>query len=472
MNGLDTKAPASAGGGQPESASVRRSLHLVTLGGCLAMVFIAGITSPAWTEFFRAVGATELHFGLLGGIPMAALIFQFVGAVLANRVPRRRPIFMTVSIVSRALCIPIVLLPLLMPNTGIDTVMAVVLVCIAVSAILGQLAVAPWFSWMADLVPHKVLNRYWGARLAWMTATWAVCYVGVAAYTRLLPWDIRVIYPPLVVIAVAAGIIDILLFVRVEEPANHTVKDLPVLRTLLAPLRDRQYRLFVIYSCFRAVAMMVAAAFMQLYCLKVLGLPLWQVTIAWCLSGIGNTVTARLWGRMADRHGHKPIMAICDFFKPAIALVFLLITPRTAFWVIPPVFLIDGAWNSGHAIASNGFMMKLAPRRNRSMFIAALMGPAGLFGGLAAMAGGIFLHAVDGFEIQLLNRTWSNYHALFAICFALRIMNAAVVHVLREPASSHPFRVLNDMRGVWPYRFLRFPVGLYRRWNTAENGEA
>jgi len=440
------------------------------MGGCLAMVYVTGVTCPAWTEFFRSIGATELHFGLLGGIPMAALLFQFVGAVVANRVSRRAPLFIAGLIASRALCIPIVLIPLCVPKADIHLVMSVVLILIALRGALTHVAGPLWFSWMADLVPHRVLNRYWGSRQAWMTATWAACYLGVAVYTELAPENIRMAYPPLVMLAVAAGIIDVLLFCRVDEPPNHTARDLPIRKTLLAPLRDRQYRVFVLYSCFYMAGMMFAAAFMQLYCLKVLGLPLWQVILIWCVSGVGNAVAARFWGRIADRHGHRPVMAICAFFKPVVLVVFLLVSPHNAIWILPPVFFLDGMWNSGNAIASNGFVMKIAPRRNRSMFIAAFTGLAGLSGGLAAMLGGVFLESLNGIEVEVPGRTWGNYHLLLAVAFVLRVLNAVFVHRLHEPTSSRPVRVLNDIRGVWPLRFLRFPVGMYRRWTGA--GEA
>ena len=402
---------------------------------------------------------------------MAALLFQFVGAVIANRVQRRRAIFMTAFITSRALCVPTILVPLLFPEADIDYVMTVVLLLIAVRAILSHIASPLFFSWMADLVPHRVLNRYWSSRQMWMTATWALCYLGTAAYTKLAPWDVQKAYPPLVILAVAAGIIDILLFAKVDEPPNHTAKDLPVLHTLLAPLRDGQYRTFVMCGCLHSASMIIAGAFIQLYCLKVLGMALWQVILMWCLGGTGNALAAKFWGRMADRHGHKPIMAMCSFFKPVIVIVFLFATPRTALWVFAPIFMLDGVWNSGYAVAANGFMMKIAPKRNRSMFIAAFIGLAGVCGGLAAMLGGVFLEYLGGVQFEFMGRSWGNYQLLFVLSSAMRVMSAVFVHRLHEPTSSHPVHVLNDIRGVWLFRFRRFPVGLYRRWNVKADND-
>ena len=59
----------------------RRSLRVMVLGACLAMVYSVGITSPATTEYFRHIGANEFHFGLIGGVPMVMLLMQFVSVV-------------------------------------------------------------------------------------------------------------------------------------------------------------------------------------------------------------------------------------------------------------------------------------------------------------------------------------------------------------------------------------------------------
>jgi len=78
--------------------TLRRSLALITVAGCLAMIYVAGTTSPAFVAFVRALGATEAHFGLLGGIPLIMLSMQFLGAVLTNVPPRRKPLFMALAI--------------------------------------------------------------------------------------------------------------------------------------------------------------------------------------------------------------------------------------------------------------------------------------------------------------------------------------------------------------------------------------
>ena len=157
------------------------------------------------------------------------------------------------------------------------------------------------------------------------------------------------------------------------------------------------------------------------------------------------------------------------FFKPMIVLVFLLVTREAALWVLPLAMFFDGMANAGLMVASNGYMMKIAPKQNRSMFMAAIVGLSGICGGVGSVVAGSYLTFHAGAAFHVFGRTWSNYHVLFLLAFFLRIGCAGIIHWVREPKSSRTAHVLNDICGVWPLRFLRFPIGLYRRdWDDEE----
>ena len=442
---------------------LRRSLTLITIAGCLAMAYVAGTTSPAFIQFMRTIGATDAHFGLLAGIPMVMLSMQFLGAVITNVIPRRKPLFMVLVILGRFLYVPLAVAPAVFPALRGASGVAYVGVLLAIAGALMNITGPLWLSWMADLIPRRVLNSYWGGRQRWMYLTWTASYVAVAAFVSFARMPITVTFPVLATIAAVAGIVDIVLFVWVPEPPNVVMHGKPIVETMLAPLRSKEYRPFVVYSCAWSASAMFAAAFMQVYALKVLGLTVWQTTLIWCATGVGVALMSSYWGDLADRHGHRPILAICMGLKSLIVLAFLISTPGTALWILPAVLLFDSVWDSGLMIASNGYMLKIAPRANRSMFIAAITGLAGICGGLGAMAGGAFLKATAGFHIEALGRVWTNYHCLFLLNILMRLGCIALAHRVHEPKAAAPDQLLHVLRGSWPMRFLLFPVGMYRR---------
>ena len=84
-----------------DSPTLEQSMRIITVAGCLAMVYYTCISCPVVTDFCRELGASELQFGLLAGLPMILLVMQFVGAYLTDRVPRRKPYFMVLEISAR-----------------------------------------------------------------------------------------------------------------------------------------------------------------------------------------------------------------------------------------------------------------------------------------------------------------------------------------------------------------------------------
>ena len=448
---------------------LRRSLLLISVAGCLAMAYVAGTTSPAFVQFMRTIGATDAHFGLLGGIPMVMLSMQFLGAVITNVIPRRKPLFMVLLILGRFLYIPLAVAPAVFPSLRGTSGVAFVLLLLALSAAIMNISGPLWLSWMADLIPRRLLNSYWGNRQRWMYLTWTASYVAVAAFVSFARMPITVTFPVLATIAVLAGIIDIVLFVWVPEPPNVVMRGKPIIETMLAPLRSKEYRPFVVYSCAWAASAMFSAAFMQVYALKIIGLTVWQTTLMWCASGVGVAVVSPGWGKLADRHGHRPILAVCIGMKSAIVVVFLLVTPATMLWVLPATLFVDSFWNAGILVASNGYMLKIAPQQNRSMFIAAITGLAGICGGLGAIVGGGFLKATAGLQLDTLGRVWTNYHFLFLVNILMRLGCIVLAFRVHEPKAVAPDQLLYLLRGRWPMRFLLFPVGMYRRMDRHRN---
>lgn len=430
------------------------------------MIFTVGIGSPATTKFYLAIGANNFHFGIITGLPMLMLFMQFIGAAALNRAKRRKPLFIFCLILCRILYLPIAFLPFLPGGTASPYLVPTVISLLAISAAAHNLAIPFWFSWMADLIPKRIMNRVWGARQMAMHITWTMAYLLVTFYLYTSQQPATTIFPILTALAVIAGVTDILLFIHVDEPPNETTDHNKPWQDFLAPLQHPLYRRFVAYSCAWSFACHFAASFMLLYALKVLQLDPWKATLIWCLQGVGMAVGSRMWGRLADRFGNRPVLKLCTTLKPMIVIVFFLATPRNVIWLLPLAFLPDGMLNAGNTLASNGYMLSIAPRKNRSMFIAAITGLAGICGGLASLSGGLLLNTTAGWQGTILGYTLNPFHLVFAISFSLRLLCQPLVWRIEEPGSRHTRQVIGAIMDEWPMWLVRFPIGLYRRYRN------
>ncbi len=444
--------------------SVERCMQLVTIGGSLAMVFVTGTGSPVTTAYLLELGATKYQFGLLGGIPMILLALQFVGAYMARHLVRRKPFFMIALIGGRLLYIPASLLPFLFPSLNGSALMGIYIALVSTNVALNNLATPLWMSWMGDLIPPRILNRYWGARHRYMTLVWSLAYLAVATfafYTEFL--SPRIAFPILAGIGVLAGVVDILLFAWVNEPENVHQPGRRLSEVLLEPLRDADYRTFILFGGAYSFAAMLAASFMQVYVCGALKVPIWQVNIMWGGAAIGGAFVARRFGRLADEHGQRPLLLSAIMLKPLICIVFLLATPANAFWFIGTAFIFDSMLNAGYALAGNGYLLRMAPRENRSMFVAAGMAMGGIAGGLGSITGGTILKHTESLHGVILGHPWNNYHIIFATSAVLRVLCIPLAIAIREPRSTPHLEFVLNLTGIWPMRVLTYPVGLYRR---------
>ncbi len=456
--------------------SIRRSTQLITLGSCLYILYESCVRSPVATDFFRAIGATPFHIGLLGGVPTILTFMFFVGALLVNRLERRKPLFMILFISARLLYIPVAFLPLMFPNVGTDWLMGMIIVLFGVHFAMTNVGETLFLSWVADLIPHRILNRYWGGRRRWMSWMTAGCLWAVAAFVAgtngpmtvnvplwpgvcktldlgFLPAiDVVKKFQILVCLGVVAGVTDILLFIRVHEPKHLPVRNRHVLHVLLEPILDRGYRSFLIYKCIWGVSTIIVYAFATFYLLDQLQTPVTTVLLLSSLHMVGLAISSGRWGRLADQHGHKPVLVVCLMFKPLYALAFVLVRPETVLWILTPVYIMDGLVNGGLFVAENGYSMKRAPRENRSMFLATVGGLTGICGGLAAIGVGKFIDMHANCSWEGVGVQWNTYQVVFCVSFFMRAGCAVLVHIIHEPDSSPPSRVVRDIFSFRPWR--------------------
>jgi hypothetical protein len=109
--------------------------------------------------------------------------------------------------------------------------------------------------------------------------------------------SIRTAFPILVAIGTVLGVMDILLFYRVDEPPVTRHPAPSILELLKGPFRSREFRSFIRFTAFWHFAAMIGAPFISLYLLDVVGLTVGQVLLLWTFSWVGGALSSRWLGR-------------------------------------------------------------------------------------------------------------------------------------------------------------------------------
>ena len=431
----------------------------VVVGGCLAMAYTQITTSPALIQFARGLGADGFHIGILGAVPTGLFFVQFAAAVLATRLHYRRWWWFTATMLHRLSYIPVALGPWLAPDLPASTWIWILIGVTILNHALLHFGAPLWLSWMGDYLPHRGLSQFWGIRHLWQQWTAAATLLLCAVVTRhsgLGGWNA---FGLLIGIATVLGVVDILLFLKVEEPPVTQSATSDWRGVLSAPFRDQQYRSFISYSCFWNFAAMVGSPFISMYLLEHVGMTIDRVLLLWALSWVGGAMLSRRFGHIAENYGHRPLLILCTMLK-ALNMGAMLVTPRDpdlAFWLLVPILAMDAQLNAGINIANQGYMLKYSPRENRTTFLAAGTALAGMIGGLTAVAAGWWLTRLSSWTLDFAGAHFVGFHVLFFSSMLLRISAIALACRVREPSAQGTATVVRELVGAWPARILRFP---------------
>ena len=410
----------------------------IVVAGCCGMAYTQLTTSPATVQFARSLGATGLHIGILGALPLGLVCMQLFSAVAIQRFSRRKPLWICASIVQRLMFLPAALGPWLVPGVD-DTVWIWTLIALtAMNHAMLHFCTPLWLSWMGDYLPHKGLNKFWGLRHSSQQWTAALALLANALFFVRGGVDVRAAFAGIIALGAVVGVSDILLFLRVEEPPLQHAPGARLRDAVAGPFRHPDYRRFIFYSCFWNLAAMVGAPFISMYLLEHVGMDLFRILLLWTISWVGGALLSHQLGGLAERFGQRPVLVLCTAFKSSnmIGLLVCPADPDIAFVFLMPVFMLDAFLNAGITIANNGFMIKNSPRENRTMFIAAGTGFAGVVGGIASIAAGAAIAASEGWSWTWAGATYVNFHLLFAASMLLRLTSAALATRIREPSSA------------------------------------
>jgi MFS family permease len=435
----------------------------IVVAGCCGMAYTQLTTSPATVQFARSMGATGLHIGILGALPVGLVCMQLLSAAVMGRVARRKPVWLAVSVVQRLIFLPAALGPWLFPQVDDAIWIWTLLTMTAVNHATLHFCTPLWLSWMGDYLPHAGLNRFWGWRHSSQQWTAALALAANAMFFFSGSVDMRRAFAAIITLGAVLGVTDILLFWRVEEPPVVRDPGSSTWDVLTGPFRHRSFRGFILYSCFWNLASMVGAPFISMYLLEYVGMDLFHILALWTIAWMGGALLSKQLGQLAERFGQRPVLVLCTAFK-SINMIGLLIAPADpigAFWFLAPVFMIDAFLNAGILIANNGFLIKNSPRANRTMFIAAGTGVAGIVGGTASILAGAAIAASMDWSWAFRGSQYVNFHVLFAASLVLRLIAAALATRIREPSSADVPAVVGQLLAAG-----------YRRMQTARTALA
>jgi MFS family permease len=349
--------------------------------------------------------ADKWQIGLVLTMMYLGPTFEPLGAYLAERLGRRRSLFLTGFLVNRVPFFVMGGIPFIGQAHRVLSIL-IILAVVAVTRVGAALGTPAWWSWVGDLVPERRRARFFGCRAQCagaMTATSLV--VGLALLEMCGGLANRWLVSLLFSAGAAFGTLDILLYLGVQEPPPRgkvqptAAAPFPqaLIHHLRAPFAARSFRRLILGMGLWSFSANLVVPFIPVYqrgeCLagQRLGLGISFLSLAGLnvLASLATMLTARRWGNWGPRLGPRVLLLVGSGYL-FVNLAYWLVGPASMAALVP-ISLAAGALAGAWTVVTNQLLLATAPRENRSYFVSAynltngwLMAGGPLLGGLLA----------------------------------------------------------------------------------------
>ena len=441
-------------------AQLERGLKLGVVEGAFAFATFTLTSGAVLAAFVYSSGMGAFQYGLFTALPFLAQLLQIPNVALLRRWHDRRRMTVLFASAGRLSLLGVTAALLFLPSEA--RAFAVLVSFVSWSA-FSALAGGAWLWWMRDLVPADRLGRYFGSRGSALVAVSAPVLFGAGFF---LDWvrsgggeeASRFAFAALFATAAAFGMVSSAILAQMPHaPPAEDPRQVPLRRSLSLPFKDLNYRRMLGWLSVWWFATTFTVPFFPVFLLVDLGMPVSFVTLL-LLVGIGSTVVfLRLWGRLSDRFGNKPILAVSvPVLSAALLLSLLLPTApgllRVALIVVIQVLLALAA--AGADLTAWNLAFKLSRGPDAPSFLAAVSFVRALAMGLGPILGGaaaVFLRGTSiqlglpvGGGVPLLEIT--RFPLLFAGAAAAILVSAALLSRVKEEGEAPRSALLDALR--------------------------
>jgi MFS family permease len=404
----------------------------------------ASLTQSAFlVGFALLLGAPNTVIGILAAIPFITQFLQMPSVILIEKYKNRRKLNFITQLGNRIGILLLALIPFISTSEiGIILLIGI----IAIQAIFQAVGSPAWNSWLRDLVPKDKLGSFFARRMALMgimgVITSIVGGVFIGEWTRNNPDNIALGYSAIFSIAFLAGMIAIYYTVTTPEPPMITDYEKLDGSTLMAkPFQNENYKNLMWFSAIWSFSTGLAAPFFTVYLLVRLGVEFTIVAMLVALSQLTSVVFFRFWGRMVDRFSNKSMLRIAVPIFVFGTLLWTYTSIAEDYDLILPllilIHILTGFSTAGVNLASNNIGLKLSPRGQSSIYLAARAVVIAVTGTIAPIVAGVMGDYFAQYELSF-SINWIGPHGTL-IVDTYRLIGLDFVFILSVLLGAYAF---------------------------------
>lgn len=422
--------------------------------GIFATVFATLTSGVFLTGFALYLGMSEVAIGLMAAMPYAATLFQLPASILVTRTGRRKGITIFSAACGRLIWL-LILAVALLPLGSSTLKIALVLVLIFLAHAFISTSYVAWFSWTSDLVPDRLLGRFFGTRnmingIAGMATIVGFGYL-LDTVTRHASNGQIIGFSLVFSSAVMGGILSLAFLKQVADPTKLKTQDSPVrLTDFLHPVHSRNFKSFLRYSILWNFSVYFASPFFTLYFLRDLGFSYAFISTLGMISALADLTAMRLWGSISDKVRNKAVIQACSWITVFLPFLWTFVRPDQ---VLLPLLLhtVGGAFWAGINLCTNNLVLRITPREDRAICFSWHNIIAGVGATTAPIAAGLAIKFLGTADLHLLHPAITPLRLVFAASTVLRLFSLQLLKFVQEPEEvpvSQLIRILRNVRSL------------------------
>ncbi len=320
--------------------------------------------------YLLALGATQAQIGLMSSLSsLSAALLLLPGAMLVERIGRRRNICLVGGGWARLALLFLALLPFFLPAAIIVPI--AILLSVSRDA-MNNLGFPAWMSLTGDIVPLEGRGRFFSSRnfvmgLAGIVVTLTAGLV-ITRFAQPLGYQV------VLLAAFVIGTLSIFSFAHLKEkplPLAYQQVKQPLKTAAAGLLRDltanRDFLYFAATSALWNLSLNIAGPFFSVYLVKNLQADATMIALTTIASSVAAILTQRRIGELNDRWGSPRLTMISGLLIPVVPLLWAF---AGAAWHIILINLVSGALWAGYNLASFNYLLMVTPDDRRARYSA------------------------------------------------------------------------------------------------------
>lgn len=423
-----------------------KSLRVANWDGAFANAFgtlVGGSYIVQLIQYFAATGRSDLWIGIFTSIGPLLGLLQIPGAIWGRANTHFKRFVSPGGYIWRLCYIPYVFVPFL--NIPGELKILILLICTIIGSAAIQIVAPIYNDWLAELIPANSRGWYFSRRNMLSSVTAAVVSLAAAIMFDYLKGRDQM----LMAFGITFGLG--ILFAALSQINFNRMVDIPranplkvslksSVAAMSAPFRDRTFRIVLVFYFFYIFSQSFPGNFFSAYALEDLGLSLTFLQITGIMMAVGNVLSIRFWGMLADKYGNKPVLFILSIFTAMTPLQWILCQPNQDLRnvIILGVGHTFGgiAW-AGISVCQFNLVLATAKEDDRPNYIGGAMALQAVTAAIAPFLGAQFMMV-----FRPLQGAREAYILLFVITMALRFFALVWLARVKEPGSQ-------SVRGTW-----------------------